>query len=392
MNAAASVVRHVLPGLGLLPRNLDTDSVSGLVGSALGFAQAAGGWAGCVDLWGLANPARSFDRYLLGGVQVRAVRPWRLGRIGRRDLRYQLAAALAAASSGPATILHVHASPTLLLLPKARRRLLHLHMALGAPTRLESLLLQRADAVVCASAYLAAGFRERHPQYRGLVRVVRNGADPDRYGDLAGGLAYRRALGLKPDDRLVVFAGQVAPEKGVDRLVTALEIFSPEERPHLLIAGSSTLWRSVATAGIETMTPFEQALRRRCARLPVHWLGKVAVNTMPNLLLAADIVCCPSVVAEGLATINLEAAAAGKPVIASRIGGIPEIVVDGVSGVLVPPGDSTALARALSGLLNDAARRRQLGAAARRKVHRWTAAGEEMLSVYDQLLAGAPQR
>lgn len=392
MNVAPVSVRHVLPGLGLLPRDLGTDSVSGLVGSALGFAQVALGWAGRVDLWGLTNPAPAYDRYLLRGVQMRGIRPWRLGRVGRHDLRYQLAAGLAAASSAPCTILHAHALPTLLLLPKARRRVLHLHMALGKAAGLEVRLLRRADAVICASEYLAAGFRQRHPQYGGVIRVIRNGIDPGRYADVAGGVAHRRELGMGPTDRIVVFAGQVAPEKGIDCLVGALELLSPAERPHLLIAGSSSLWRSVATVGKEEMTPFELALRRRCTGLPVHWLGKVAVTALPRVLLVADIVCCPSVVPEGLATINLEAAAAGKPVIASRIGGIPEIVADGVSGVLIPPSDSAALARALRRLLNDAALRQQMGAAARRDVHSWAAAGQEMRQVYDQILTSAARR
>jgi glycosyltransferase involved in cell wall biosynthesis len=392
VNAARRIVRHVLPGLGLLPRDLSTDSASGLVGSALGFAEAALGWAEGVDLWGLTNAGRAADRYQLGGVQVRGIRPWRLGRVGRLDLRYQFAAGLAAASAAPCAILHAHALPTLLLLPKAQRRVLHLHMALGEATRLEVRLLQRADAVVCASEFLAAGFRQRHPRYRGLVRVVRNGADPARYADVACGVAFRRGTGLGPTDRVVVFAGQVAPEKGIDCLLAALALLLPEERPRLLIAGSSSLWRSVATAGTEATTPFEQALRRRTADLPVRWLGKIPVNHMPGLLLAADIVCCPSVAQEGLATINLEAAAAGKPVVASRVGGIPEIVEDGVGGILVPPGDSSALARALCRLLNDAPLRQQMGAAARRNVRTWAAAGRELRSVYEQLLDGAARR
>ncbi|HEV7216135.1 MAG TPA: glycosyltransferase family 4 protein [Chloroflexota bacterium] len=392
MNAARQGVRHVLPALGLLPRDVSTDSVSGLVGAALGFAETALGWAERVDLWGLANPVRAYDRYQLGGVQLRGIRPWRLGRVGRHDLRYQLAVGLAAAAAARCSILHAHALPTLLLLPNAERRVLHLHMALGQATRLERHLLQRADAVVCASEFLAAGFQQRHPQYPGPVRVIRNGADPNRYADASAGVRLRQHCGLEPADRVVAFAGQVAPEKGIHCLIAALELLPPAERPHLLIAGSSSLWRSVATAGTEAMTPFEEELRRRCAGLPVHWLGKLSVGAMPGLLLAADIVCCPSVALEGLATINLEAAAAGKPVIASRVGGIPEIVADGVGGILVPPGDISALARALCRLRNDASLCRQMGAAARRNVRTWAAAGRELRTVYEQLLDGAAWR
>ena len=375
----------MLPGIGVLPRDLSRDSVSGLVGAALGFAEASVGSAERVEVWGLANTARAGEPYALGGLRLRSIRPWRLGRVRPLDLRYQLAAGLAAAGAARSTILHAHALPTLLLLPRARRRVLHLHMALGRPTGLEVRLLRRADAVICASAFLAASFRQQHPQYRGLVRIIRNGATPTRYSDLTPGSALRRRLQLPPEDPVIAFAGQVAKEKGIDHLLNALALLSPADRPHLLIAGSSTLWRSVDTVERHTMSPFERDLRLTRAGLPVSWLGNVAVDDMPAVLLAADIVCCPSVVAEGLATINLEAAAAGKPVVASSVGGIPEIVADGVTGLLVPPGDEAALARALRRLVKDVPLRRQMGAAARRNVHTWQQVGEELRELYGRL-------
>lgn len=385
MRAPPAAVRHLLPGVGVLPRTLSQDSVSGLVGSALGFARASASAAKRVELWGLADPAPAFDRYALDGVQLRGIRPWRLGRVGPLDLRYQMAAGAAAMAGAPCTLLHVHALPTLLLLPKARRRVLHLHMALGQASPLEVRLLRRADAVVCASEYLAASFAAHHPQYRGVVRVIRNGADPERYADAERGTALRRRLGLRADDRVVVFAGQVAPEKGIDRLIAALALLPLAQRPHLVIAGSGTLWHSFKSVGSGALSAFEREMRERTACLPVHWLGKVAVDDMPGVLLAADVVCCPSVVQEGLATINLEAAAAGKPGIASRVGGVPEIVDDGNTGILVPPDDTAALARALTLLLGDTDLRRRMGAAARRRVHTWDQAAIEMAAVYDEV-------
>lgn len=368
-----------------MPRTFARDSVSGLVGSALGFARAGAGTVYSVELWGLADRAPAFDRYALDGVHLRGIRPWRLGRVGPLDLRYQLAAGATTMAASPCTLLHVHALPTLLLLPKARRRILHLHMALGPASPLEVRLLRRADAVVCASEYLAASFAAHHPRYRGVVRVIRNGADPERYADAERGVALRRRLGLRADDRVIVFAGQIAPEKGIDRLIAALAPLPVAQRPHLVIAGSGTLWHSLRSVGSGAMSAFEREMRERSACLPVHWLGKVAVNDMPGVLLAADVVCCPSVVQEGLATINLEAAAAGKPVIASRVGGIPEIVDDETTGILVPPDDTASLARALTRLLGDTDLCRRMGAAARRSVHTWDQAAKEMAALYAQV-------
>ena len=78
-------------------------------------------------------------------------------------------------------------------------------------------------------------------------------------------------------------------------------------------------------------------------------------------------VCCPSRWPEPLGTVNVEAMAAGKPVVASRVGGIPEVVEDGITGFLVPPVDRKALTSALSRLLNDEDLRRRMGGAARRR-------------------------
>jgi glycosyltransferase involved in cell wall biosynthesis len=386
VSAPPTAVRHILPGIGVLPRTLTQDSVSGLVGSALGFARASANTINRVELWGLTDPATAFDRYALDGLHLRGIRPWRLGRCGPLDLRYQLAAGRAALAAAPCALLHIHALPTLLLLPKARRRILHLHMALGPASPLEVRLLRRADAVVCASEFLAASFAAHHPRYRGVVRVIRNGADPGHYADAEPGAALRRRLGLRTDDRVIVFAGQVTPEKGIDRLIAALALLPVAQRPHLLIAGSSTLWRSLKAVGPGSMSAFECEMRERSADLPVQWLGKVAVDDMPGVLLAADIVCCPSVVPEGLATINLEAAAAGKPVVASHVGGIPEIVDHGNTGLLIPPGDTAALVQALTQLLGDPDLRRRMGAAARRRVHTWAQAATELAGVYEQLL------
>jgi len=387
VSAPLALVRHVLPGVGVMPRDPASDSVSGLVGSALGFGRAGVGIADRVDLWGLANHAPVGDRYSFDGLHLRRIQPWRLGRIGPFDLRYQLAAGTAAVTASRCSILHVHALPTLLRLPRARRRILHLHMALGPPGRLEARLLGRAEAVICASAYLAASFMAHYPRYVGRVRVIRNGADPDLFADAGQGVALRQRLGLHPEDRVIVFAGQITPEKGIDHLLTALALLPAGQRPHLLIAGSSTLWRSIDTVGQEVPSAFERALRQRSAGLPVHWLGKVAVAAMPAVLLAADIVCCPSVAPEGLATINLEAAAAGKPVVSSRVGGIPEIVEDGVTGQLVPPSDTAALSRALCRLLGDAALRRRMGVAAHRNVPTWAQAATELHDLYEQVAA-----
>ena len=100
----------------------------------------------------------------------------------------------------------------------------------------------------------------------------------------------------------------------------------------------------------------------------LRWLGPVSHEEMPVLYGAADVVVLPAVGPEALSRVPLEAALAGRPTIGTRVGGIPEEIVDGQTGHLVPPGDAKALAVALDGLLRDDTLRTAMGENARRFV------------------------
>jgi glycosyltransferase involved in cell wall biosynthesis len=115
----------------------------------------------------------------------------------------------------------------------------------------------------------------------------------------------------------------------------------------------------------------------------IDWLGHR--EDMPTLYAAADIVCLPSR-AEGLPLVVLEAMAAGRAVVAARAGGVPEAVLDGVTGVLVDPGDVAGLADAVVALLTDDAVRSAMGRAARvRALERFRA--EDMVARLESVFA-----
>jgi glycosyltransferase involved in cell wall biosynthesis len=189
--------------------------------------------------------------------------------------------------------------------------------------RLVRAVLRRARAVLCVSDALADAARACGARN---VRVVRNGvAIPER-------------IGREAEPAEVLFAGRLSPEKGIDELVAATRGMN------VVVAGDGPLRDSVPGA-----------------------LGFVPHDELDRLYARAAVVVLPSH-REGLPLSVLEAMAHGRPVVASAVGGIPELVEDGVTGLLVPAGDVGALRSALEGLLADPILRRRMGRAGRRRV------------------------
>ena len=178
------------------------------------------------------------------------------------------------------------------------------------------------------------------------VSVVHNGVDVE-----AIAAAAPAELGLPPHARVVGFMGRLDPEKGALDLGAAWRsIVRRVPTAHLVIAGS----------GSE-----ERELQARLRDSPqVRLLG--FRRDIASLLRAFDVLAVPSH-SEAFGLSAAEAMAAGVPVVATRVGGLPEVVEDGVQGLLVPPGAPQALADAVVALLEDEARRRRMGAEGERR-------------------------
>jgi glycosyltransferase involved in cell wall biosynthesis len=217
-------------------------------------------------------------------------------------------------------------------------------LARRAP-RLGRRVLGRARIVVCASHDLAAAARELGGAD---VRVVPNGIElPAETGE--------------PDEPPhVLFVGRLSAEKGVRELREAARGLP------LVVAGDGPLRAEVPEA-----------------------LGMVPHDELWRLYGRAAVVACPSR-REGFGYACLEAMAAGRPVVASAVGGLKDLVVDGETGLLVPPGDAPALRAALERLLGDRALRERLGAAARERARTdfaWDRYVDAIRDAYDDLLA-----
>jgi glycogen synthase len=139
--------------------------------------------------------------------------------------------------------------------------------------------------------------------------------------------------------------------------------------------------------------PERKALEREAKRIGVgdrlHFVGFVAHERLPGVLAHADLLVLPSLYEE-LGTVLLEAMQAGLPIVASKTGGIPDVIEDVVAGLLVPPGDPGAFARAIDRLLadRDLACRLSEGAQERAKDYDWEMLAERVLAVYRDVTAG----
>ena len=209
--------------------------------------------------------------------------------------------------------------------------------------------VQRADGVICISDYTRSQlmYLSDAAQWDKL-RVVHCGADLARYPYVPP----RPSEGLS-----VLCVARLAPEKGLDILVRAIAD---------LVEGGTDVRLTLVGGG-----PLEASLRRRAERLGVagrvRFAGAVGQDHMAAYYEEADVFCLPSF-AEGLPVVLMEAMATGRPVVATRITGVPELVEDGVSGFLVAPGNVEQLAAALGRLAASPALRESFGRAGRLKV------------------------
>jgi len=188
------------------------------------------------------------------------------------------------------------------------------------------------------------------------VDVIYNGVDFERFAR-ADGKGVRAELGIPDDALMLTTVANLSPVKDHANVIAALAALHAEGlRPYLALAGDgplrSDLEARVAAAGLE---PYVCFMGRR--------------QDVPDVLATSDLVICSSLT-EGLPNALLEAGAAGKAVVATNVGGNPEVVEDGVTGLLVPPRDPAALADAVRALAASPERRERMGRAARARVRR----------------------
>jgi glycosyltransferase involved in cell wall biosynthesis len=216
----------------------------------------------------------------------------------------------------------------------------------------------------------------------GKVVCVASGIDSDRYRSVCDRQWFLREFHLDESYWAIAIIGQLIPRKGHRVLLEALpQIVREFPNVRLLVFGHGPL-----------QAELEETCRREALSSSVRFGG--FRTDLERVLPCLDLMVHPAMM-EGLGISLLEASAAGLPIVASRVGGIPEIVRDGVNGLLVPPGDARELARAILWLLREPERARALGRTGRELVQREFSAArmvEGNFQVYSEVLAARGAR
>ena len=257
----------------------------------------------------------------------------------------------------------------------------------------EQTALSMADAVIAVSAGTRADILRVTPVRPERVHVIYNGIDTELYRPVAATDALER-FGVDPSKPIVLFVGRITRQKGIVHLARAIPSIDPAAQVVLCAGAPDT-----PEIAVEMEQAVADAQRQRGN---VIWIQEMLPrDEVIQFYSHATVFCCPSIY-EPFGIINLEAMACDTPVVASAVGGIPEVVVDGVTGVLVPleqqdqapfePVDprkfSADLAAAINGLLAEPQLRQRMAKAGRERVERefsWPAIAGQTAELYASL-------
>jgi glycosyltransferase involved in cell wall biosynthesis len=213
----------------------------------------------------------------------------------------------------------------------------------------------RIDRIVCVAEAVRRFLLDMRPAFLRVppdrLVTIYKGHDLNWYQDQPADLSQ---LGIPPDAFVIGCVANIRPRKGIEVLVDAAGRLVPELDLHLLLVGN------MESAALRERIEASPARRR------IHLAGFRA--DAPALMAACDVFVLPSLKREGLPRAVIEAMAYRTPPIVTNCGGSPELVEDGVSGLVVPPGDDSAIANAVRKLAADPAARQNMGEAARERI------------------------
>ncbi|HEY9769103.1 MAG TPA: glycosyltransferase family 4 protein [Coleofasciculaceae cyanobacterium] len=254
--------------------------------------------------------------------------------------------------------------------------------------------LKEVDLIISCSDYITNKIKTRLPEYAGICRTVNNGVNADYFVPSVNSRPQH-----EPNAPQLLFVGRISPEKGVHDLIDAFIKITEQypqavltiAGPHLVIV-QELLCDLQPEPEVQALKPFYSIdyLEHLKSKIPPHLASQVIFTgslAQPELLpyyQNADVLINPSL-SEAFGMTLVEAMATQTPVIATKIGGMPEIVDDRVNGLLVEPANPQALADAAVELIADPDRAREMGKAGRKKVlqrYCWSQIAESLVDCY----------
>ncbi|WKZ39227.1 MAG: glycosyltransferase [Anaerolineales bacterium] len=249
----------------------------------------------------------------------------------------------------------------------------------------ERQVLRRANRIVAATMAELTQLRFLYRADAHKLVIIPPGVDTCHFYPIPADEA-KQFIGLKPEDRMVLFVGRIEPLKGIDTLIQAmsrLDLKGVNRPVHLAIIGGDV------SVSFEEMSEEMKRLQTMCDELcmggMVVFLGKRGQDTLPYYYSAAEVLAMPSLY-ESFGMVALEAMACGTPVIASDVGGLGYLVQNGVTGFTIPDSDPEMLCEKLSLLLDDHDLRNGMGerAAEYASEYEWEKIASQIVDVYKE--------
>ena len=246
--------------------------------------------------------------------------------------------------------------------------------------------MENADAVIAVSSGMKDNILRAYPSIDpDKVHVVLNGIDTELWYPTKGTITEE--LGVDPTRPIVSFVGRITRQKGVPHLLKAAQLFDDSVQLILCAGAPDTPEIAAETEGLVD--------KLRAERDGVFWVEEMLpADKIREVYAASDVFVCPSIY-EPLGIVNLEAMACGTAVVASRVGGIPEVVVDGVTGTLVDYNESDPetferdLAEAVNAVVSDTDTAARMGQAGRDRAvadFSWATIAQQTVDIYKKLI------
>ena len=244
----------------------------------------------------------------------------------------------------------------------------------------EKKLMKRSDALIAVSKYTVDELTELYGINKKKIHVIYNGVDIQKFKPRPNRAELRREFGLAEDTKIVLFVGRLYHRKGLETLLHSIPpVLKEFSNVKFVISGKGFKQKEENLKNLAKQLDIEEH---------VTFLGYVPDGKLPNLYSASNIFVLPAIY-ENFPFAILEAQSAGLPVISTKVGGIPEFLVDNENGFLIDPGDPPQLTQRVLTLLHDPKLAKEMGDRGRRLIEEkfdWHLITGQVIDLYQKLL------